>query len=61
MTPNEIYDLLDKKALLEWRGSLYEFVSIKNSVYVFRSVNDGSYMFCGYTSMAIAKDLSVQY
>lgn len=61
MTQNEINDLLDKKALLECSGNLYESVGIHNSAFVFKAVNDGSYMFCGYMSMASAKDFSVRY
>lgn len=61
MTQNEIYDLIDKKALLKCSEKLFEFLGIQNKALIFREVHDHSYMFCGFQTMETAGNMTLVY
>lgn len=60
MRMNEVEDLFDGCALLEYGGNLYEFAGFENGKYIFQNVNDDSHIRCTYESLS-SREYEIQY
>ena len=58
---NEVEDLLDGCALLEYSGNLYELAGFENGKYIFQNVNDDSHIRCTYESLWASREYEIQY
>lgn len=61
MTREQVEDVLDGAALLEYLGNLYEYAGMDQGKYLFQSVNDDHSIWGSYENLLTMPEYDIQY